>query len=67
MVNSLDIGLIKVERNGNITINGGYVKIDHSVMLEVTGKVVTATGVGPLNALPTDPLTGFPHSGNICT
>jgi hypothetical protein len=65
-IKNSNVGLIKIDRMGNVTIDGLNVKIDHDIMLEVTGKVVTPTGSGPLNALPTDPVTGIPHSGTIC-
>jgi hypothetical protein len=61
-----NIAKITIDRIGNVTIEGGIVKIDHTVMLNVTGQSVIPTGVGPLNALPQDPVTGLPHSGNIC-
>jgi len=61
-----NIGLIKIEKDGNITISGGYVKIDHSVTLELTGTLVVPSNVGPMNSIPVDPLTGLPHAGNIC-
>ena len=60
---------ITIDPNGMITVDGQNVKIAHAIIggkLEVTGSVVTPTGVGPLNAIPTDPVTGMPHSGNIC-
>ncbi len=61
-----NIAKIKIDSLGNIDIDGGIVTIGHSIMLNVKGTSVIPTGTGPLNALPTDPITGVPHSGNIC-
>lgn len=66
VIKNNNIGLIQIDKLGNIIVKGGNVKIDHTIMLEVTGNDVIPTGIGPLNALKVDPLTGLPHSGNIC-
>lgn len=57
---------IEIFKDGTVNIKGGQVTLDHSIWLNVTGKVVPPTGTGPLNALPSDPVTGIPHSGNFC-
>lgn len=66
VIKNSNIAEIKIDRIGNINITGGIVTIDHTIMLNVKGTSVIPTGTGPLNALPTDPITGVPHSGNIC-
>jgi len=60
-------GKVTIFRNGNIKIEGQEVYIGHMGLLKVEGSTVIPTGIGPLNALPIDPITGIPHSGNICS
>lgn len=57
---------IEIFKDGRVNIKGGEVTLDHSVWLNVTGRMVVPTGKGPLNALPSDPVTGIPHAGNYC-
>lgn len=66
VIKNNNIGKIEINRNGDILVTGGNVTIDHTIMLDVKGNNVIPTGTGPLNALKVDPITGLPHSGNIC-
>lgn len=59
---------IKISSTGEVEVSGLNVHIaKQSIgLLTVDGSVVIPTGTGPLNALPTDPITGAPHAGNQC-
>lgn len=64
--NKTSTGQIKIDNLGNITISGLNVTIEHTLTTTVKGSAVIPTGSGPLNTLPTDPITGLPHAGTVC-